>query len=113
MPGHRDCTPTECPGDFVYGQLRELRRAGAPRPALGDRPRVGPVMLEQGRNPWPASGGLSFAWRGPGGAEFSTLFEGWFRPPGHDEIVELAGYQAGTSLPAWSGWSGATAASFE
>ena len=70
-----------------------MRRAVAQRLALDDRPRAGPVALEQGRNSWP--GALDFSWQGPPGAEFSVFFEGWFRIPGHDEIVELSGYQPG------------------
>ena len=111
VPGHRDCTPTECPGDFVYGQLPDVRRSVAQRLALDDRPRAGPVALEQGRNAWPGS--LDFSWQGPPGAEFSVFFEGWFRVPEHDEIVELSGYQPGLSLPAWGAWSRATSASFQ
>lgn len=110
VPGHRDCTPTECPGDFVYERLAGIRQAVAARLTGADRPPVGPVMLEQGRNPWPGS--LDFFWQGLPGAQFSTFLEGWFRQPGQDEIFELSGYAPGASLPAWSEWSRATSASF-
>lgn len=109
--GHRDCTPTECPGDFVWEQLPAVRRAVGERLVLGDRPRVGPVFLEQGRNPWP--GPLNFAWRGLPGAEFSTFLEGWFRVPGQDEITERSGYGPGTSLPDWGPWGRGTSAAFD
>lgn len=111
VPGHRDCTPTECPGDFVYQRLPEIRRAVAERLSLRDSPPVGPVALEQGRNAWP--GRLDFSWRGLPGAQFSTVLEGWLREPGRDEVLELSGYEAGTSMPAWGEWSRATSATFD
>jgi hypothetical protein len=111
LAGHRDCTPTECPGDFVYQQLPALRQTVAERLALSDRPPAGPVVVEQGRNAWP--GPLTFSWPDLPGAEFSLCLEGWFRVPGHDDIVELSGYQPDQSLPAWSDWSGASLASFQ
>jgi hypothetical protein len=110
VPGHRDCTPIECPGDEVYEQLPRIRQAVAGRLALADRPRVGPVLLEQGRNPWP--GMLNFSWSGLPRAQFSTSLEGWFRLPGQDEIFQLSGYEQATSLPAWGPWSNETTASF-
>jgi hypothetical protein len=78
---------------------------------LAELPKPGAVRIEQGQNPWP--GPLRFEWSGPPGARFSTFLEGWNRLPGHDEIVELSGYQPGSGLPAWGDWSTQTTASFE
>jgi hypothetical protein len=111
VPGHRDCTPTECPGDHVYRQLPDIRRAVAARLGLSDRPRVGDLRLDQGRNPWP--GPLTFAWPATPGLRFSTLLEGWRRIPGRDEIVELAGYRGEGRPDAWSDWGPANSAAFQ
>jgi hypothetical protein len=110
LAGHRDCTPTECPGELLYAELGAIRAAVAGELAQADRPRAGPVRLAQGRAPWP--GRLDFSWSGPVGAEYSLLLEGWRRLPGHDDLVLVSGYGE-NDLPVWGDWGPATSFSYE
>jgi hypothetical protein len=109
VSGHRDCVPTECPGDRLYALLPTLRdravtRIGPPGPSA--QITAGPPD----RNLWPTD--LVFRWAGLGGAtEFSTRLGGWRLSSEPDRIVPLSGYAA-DEWPIWGPWSPARAASF-
>lgn len=109
ISGHRDCVPTECPGDRLYALLPTLRDRAATRigpPGPGARLRSGP----DDRNLWPTD--LGFTWEGTDGAtEFSTRLEGWRLSSEPDRIVPLSGYAA-EERPVWNQWSSARSASF-
>lgn len=108
VPGHRDCLPTECPGDRLYARLPELRREVAERvgPA-GPRARITHAPID--RDVWP--GDLVFGWEGAdGAAEFSARLEGWRLASEPDRIVPLNGYGP-DERPVWGAWSSARTAS--
>jgi hypothetical protein len=108
VSGHRDCVPTECPGDRLYARLPELRERVAAR--LGPPgPRARIVEGPEDRDVWPTD--LIFGWDGSAGAaEFSTRLEGW-RRDGPDRIVPLSGYGP-DERPIWGPWTPRRAASF-
>ena len=107
--GHRDCVPTECPGDRLYARLPELRdRAAARLGPTGPRARI--ARAPEDRSPWPTD--LVFGWEGLGGAaEFSTRLEGWRPSDEPGRIVPLSGYGR-EERAAWSAWSRERGASF-
>ncbi|MFN8525429.1 MAG: N-acetylmuramoyl-L-alanine amidase [Chloroflexota bacterium] len=110
VSGHRDVTPTECPGDRLYALLPELRervlaRFGRHVPA----PQM--VAAPADRNARP--GALGFGWSPPAGAaQFSTRLEGWRHSDLADRIVPLAGYGP-EETARWEPWSDATTAEVE
>jgi hypothetical protein len=102
ISGHRDCLPTECPGNNVYPLLPAIRQRVEEQ--LGER---GPaVRITRGpaeRNAWP--GDLVFGWEGdPSAVETSARLAGWRRLPGSDAIEPLSGY-LDDERPAWGPWS--------
>ena len=102
VSGHRDCLPTECPGDNVYPLLPGIRQRV--NEALGA---AGPaVQIARGpadRNFWP--GDANFAWESDtGSVEFSTRLAGWIRAPGTDKITRFSGY-SDDERPVWSPWT--------
>jgi len=109
VSGHRDCVPTECPGDRLYARLPDVRRAVADR--LGaPGPGVRIARAPAARTIWPTD--LVFGWEGIGGAaEFSTRLEGWRLSTEVDRIVPLSGYET-DERAVWSAWSPATEAAF-
>lgn len=47
--GHRDCTSTSCPGDYIYSQLGKIRAyadGGAPSPTPPPQPTTGPLYRQ-------------------------------------------------------------------
>ncbi|MCC6179310.1 MAG: N-acetylmuramoyl-L-alanine amidase [Chloroflexi bacterium] len=109
VSGHRDCFPTECPGDRLYSRLPALRQQAAQRTGPAG-PRVHIEQAPPGRNPWPSD--LLFGWTGvDGGAEFSTRLEGWRLSSEPDRIVALSGYAPG-ERPVWSPWTAYRGQSF-
>ncbi|MBA2449138.1 MAG: hypothetical protein H0V51_14055, partial [Chloroflexi bacterium] len=109
VSGHRDCVPTECPGEHLYARLPELRERVAAR--LGPPgPRARITRGPEERDLWPTD--LVFAWDAEGGAaEFSTRLEGWRLSDEPDRIVRLSGYTT-DERPTWSLWSRERAAGF-
>jgi hypothetical protein len=102
VSGHRDCLPTECPGDNVYARLPEIRRRVDER--LGAR---GPAAtITQGpddRNFWP--GDLGFGWQGDASTvEYSARLAAFRRVIGADTIEPLSGY-GDDERAAWGPWS--------
>jgi N-acetylmuramoyl-L-alanine amidase len=102
ISGHRDCIPTECPGNNVYPLLPTIRQRV--EELLGER---GPsVRITRGpaeRNLWP--GDLTFAWEGePSTAEVSARLAAWRRIPGSDKIEPLSGY-VDDERPVWGPWT--------
>jgi hypothetical protein len=102
LSGHRDCIPTECPGDNVYDLLPGIRERV--QEALGP---AGPaVRITRGpadRNSWP--GDLVFGWQpDPSAVEVSTRLAGWVRVLGSDSIAPLSGY-TDDERPVWSPWA--------
>jgi hypothetical protein len=102
ISGHRDCIPTECPGENVYPLLPAIRQRVEEQ--LGAR---GPsVRITRGpteRNAWP--GDLTFAWEAdPSTTEVSARLAGWRRIPGSDKIEPLSGY-VDDERPAWGPWT--------
>jgi hypothetical protein len=102
ISGHRDCIPTECPGNNVYPLLPTIRQRVEEQ--LGAR---GPsVRITRGpaeRNLWP--GDLGFTWEGdPTAAEVSARLAAWRRIPGSDKIEPLSGY-VDDEQPAWGSWT--------
>lgn len=111
VSGHRDCVPTECPGDRLYARLPGLRQdvAAALGPA-GPRARIIEAPTE--RDLWPTD--LVFAWQGDGSdgaVELSARLDGWRPSDEPDRIIPLSGYGA-NELQAWGPWSSARAAAF-
>ncbi|MCC7370311.1 MAG: N-acetylmuramoyl-L-alanine amidase [Chloroflexi bacterium] len=103
VSGHRDCLPTECPGDNVYPLLAGVRQRV--EEALGGRtPGVRITRGPADRNAWP--GDLVFGWEADSEtAEVSTRLAGWIRMPGSDKIVPASGY-TDDERPAWEPWTG-------
>jgi hypothetical protein len=102
ISGHRDCIPTECPGDNVYPLLPAIRQRVDEQ--LGVR---GPsVRITRGpaeRNAWP--GDLTFTWEGdPSAHEMSARLAAWRRIPGSDTIEPLSGY-TDDERPTWGPWT--------
>jgi hypothetical protein len=102
ISGHRDCLPTECPGDNVYKQLSDIRRRVEER--LGARgPAVRITRGPEDRNAWP--GDLVFALEGdPTAAETSARLVAWRRIAGSDRIETLSGY-TDDERPVWGPWT--------
>jgi hypothetical protein len=102
VSGHRDCLPTECPGDNVYKQLPEIRRRVEEQ--LGARgPAVTITRGPSDRNAWP--GDLAFQWEGDQSTtELSARLAGFRRNLGADTIAPLSGY-SDDQRPAWGPWS--------
>ena len=102
VSGHRDCIPTECPGDNLYPRLPSIRQRVEEQ--LGAR---GPsVRITRGpaeRNLWPTD--LVFAWEVDASvAEVSARLAAWRRIPGTDRIEPLSGY-VDDERPAWGPWT--------
>ena len=102
VTGHRDCIPTECPGDNLYSLLPSIRQRVEEQ--LGAR---GPsVRITRGpseRNLWPTD--LGFVWEGdPTVSEVSARLAAWRRIPGSDRIEPLSGY-VDDERPAWGPWT--------
>jgi len=102
VTGHRDCIPTECPGDNLYSLLPSIRQRVEEQ--LGAR---GPsVRITRGpseRNLWPTD--LGFVWEGdPTVSEMSARLAAWRRIPGSDRIEPLSGY-VDDERPAWGPWT--------
>jgi len=88
LSGHRDCGVTECPGDFVYRRLPELRARIAER-IVGDAPpRRAIVEAPATRNLWP--GLATYRWQGA--PLYEIAFEGFWKHPGADPVDYLTGY---------------------
>jgi hypothetical protein len=103
VSGHRDCLPTECPGDNVYTLLPEIRQRVNEQ--LG--PRVASVQIEPARatdrNLWPTD--LALTWRDDAsGGSYRTRLAAWRRIPGSDRIEPLHGYDADLR-PVWGEWT--------
>ena len=109
LAGHRDCVPTECPGDRLYARLPDLRARTAARLSPAG-PRVRIVEAPEDRIVWPTD--LVFTWQGFDGAtEFSTRLEGWRLSSEPDRIVPLSGY-GDDEQQAWNPWSAGRSRSF-
>jgi N-acetylmuramoyl-L-alanine amidase len=109
LSGHRDCFPTECPGNRLYVRLPGLRETVAAQ--IGpDGPRVRFTGGPSERTLWPTD--LAFAWEGSGGAvEYSTRLEGWRLSDKPDIIDRLSGYDA-DERPVWGPWTRQSSAAF-
>ena len=107
--GHRDCVPTECPGERLYERLPQIRDRVAAR--IGPAgPRAQITQAPEDRDIWPTD--LVFSWEGSeAAAQFSTRLEGWRLSTEPDRIVPLSGYGP-EERPRWSPWSLERAASF-
>ncbi len=110
LSGHRDCTPTECPGDKLYARLPGIRQTVADR--IGPAgPRAHLRRTPGSHTLWPLID-LVFGWEGIGGAaEYSTRLEGWRPGSLPDTIEPLSGYDA-DERPVWGPWTRETAAAF-
>lgn len=105
IAGHRDCLETECPGDYLYTRLPELRRTVAARlGAVGPSARI--VDAPARRDLWPTDARASWASLG-GATEFSTRLEGFALPDVPDIITPLSGYTP-DERELWSDWSRGT-----
>ncbi len=89
LSGHRDCgTITECPGEFVYERLPELRERVAHR-IVGDAPIVRTIIdAPRERNLWP--GTASYRWQGTPPSDLA--FDGFWKPPTEDAVDYRGGY---------------------
>ena len=97
ISGHRDCIPTECPGENLYPLLPSIRQrvdeqAGARGPSV--RITRGPSE----RNLWPTD--LGFAWEGdPSVAEVSARLAAWRRIPARTGSSRSAGMWTTSGQP--------------
>jgi hypothetical protein len=97
--GHRDCTPTICPGGNVYDELPSLRVDVAARLAP-TRSLDASLSTSSGDTvPLGSVGDVAFGWNGDGSA-IEILLEGWRRLAGSEDIVYLAGFDT-ARYPAW------------
>ena len=88
MPGHRDCNNTECPGDFVYPHLPDLRERVAERIAGGASARAAIAEAPQARNFWLGTARYSWTGRPP----YDCVFEGFRKAPEVDALEYRRGY---------------------
>jgi hypothetical protein len=88
LPGHRDCTPTECPGDYVYQRLPALRARVAERINGGAPTPLAIIQSPPTRNIW--LGTASYRWERA--APYDCVFEGFWKHPGEDPVDYLRGY---------------------
>lgn len=106
VSGHRETNDTTCPGDVVMGMLDDLRVAIDA--GLADTSRTGAAISASGRE---AALGEPLVFRAiaeppePGwrisGYEYTV--EGWYRPPGVEDIDYRAGFGPGPQpYPVWS-----------
>jgi hypothetical protein len=95
LSGHRDCgTVTECPGEFVYRRLPELRERVAERIIGGATIARAIVDAPPDRDLWP--GPASYRWQGAQPADL--VFDGFWKPPENDVVDYRGGYNA-AALP--------------
>jgi len=90
MPGHRDCNDTECPGDFVYPRLPELRERVAEHIAGNSLPNRAIVEAPAARNVW--LGSVSYRWTGR--PPYDCVYEGFKKTPDEEALEYRRGYDA-------------------
>ena len=90
MPGHRDCTNTECPGENVYPLLSELRTVVAERLDAGPTPFRAIVEGPERRNVWLGVDSAAYAWTGT--PPYDCVYEGFQRQLGEDAVAYHTGY---------------------
>ena len=106
--GHRDCTPTICPGGYVYDLLPAIRRDVATR--LG-RLQAAAQLVDAPEEATANGGAASYAWQPEPGVSYSFGLEGWRRIGAGEDIEYLSGFDE-LRNPIWSSPGETSSASF-
>jgi len=108
--GHRDCTSTACPGQYLYSQLPTLRDQVA---AVLANPSAPTVTITEGPDGVTVVGGkATYRWSGTTGSTYSFYLEGWALDKRTGSVKYLSGFTA-EKAPVWGDWTNDTSKTFQ